>query len=195
MLWNYLLLEYCLYIGPECILCPLKWHFSWFCTHFYWSFQNFLYVSWWLGLPSRVLFHLFWILSTCLGELEWFFCIKLQHIPTPTVEIVLTGAGFCCLPEPKLRCPMFCLPLVPGGIYYPVWSTHQTSKFANTSYFCCGVLPPQMIRVFIDFQLSVLSAEDWTVFPYLLWLTLCASFFSMDSAEPFIAVTLVQTFY
>ena len=110
MLWNYSSLEYCLYIGPDCILCPLKWHFSWFCTHFYWSFQNFLYVSWWPGLPSRVLFHLFRILTRMI------FLYKAAAHPYSHSWNILTGGGFCCLPEPKLRCLMFCLPLVPGGI-------------------------------------------------------------------------------
>jgi len=101
-----------------------------------------LYVSLWPGLPSRVLFHLFWILSTCLGELEWFFCIKLQHITSPTVEIVLTGAGFSCLLELKLRYLMFCLPLVPGGI--TLFGGHPTKHpnllIPHTSaveYFLC----------------------------------------------------------
>jgi hypothetical protein len=189
MLWNYSSLEYCLYIGPDCILCPLKWHFSWFCTHFYWSFQNFLYVSWWPGLPSRVLFHLFRILTRMIflykaaahpyshswnSTHRWW--VLLSSRTQTEVSNVLSSTG--------------------SRRYYPVWwSTNQTSKFANTSYFCCRVLPPQMIRVFVDSQLSVLSAEDRTLFPSLLWLTLCASFFSMASAEPLIAVTLVQTFY
>jgi hypothetical protein len=116
MLWNYSSWEYCLYTGPDWIWYPLKLNFSWFWTHFYLSLQNFLYVACLPGLPSRVLYHLFWIVSTCWAELEWLLCIKLQHIPSPTVSIVHTGAGFCCLPEPKLRCLMFCLPLVPGSI-------------------------------------------------------------------------------